>query len=347
MVRLPAELTSASGTTFIIAEAGVNHDGSLDKAIALVDAAADAAADAVKFQTFSADRLVTRSAPKAAYQQRSTDSDESQHAMLRRLELSDDAHRRLQQHARIRKIEFLSTPFDEVAADFLDGLALPVFKVPSGELTNLPFLAHVARKQKPIIISTGMATLAEVERALSTIRETAPIDVVVLHCTSNYPAAIDDVNLHAMNTLARAFGVAVGYSDHTLGIAVSTAAVALGAQVIEKHFTLDKSDAGPDHAASLDVAELMALVAAIRDVERALGDGVKRPRASERDVALVARKSIVATRTLSAGHVLTKDDVAMRRPGSGLPAEMLHIALGRKLRVDLAEGTLVTLEVLS
>lgn len=346
--ELPAALRSRHGTTFVIAEAGVNHDGDIDKAIALVDAAASAAADAVKFQTFSADRLVTRSAPKAAYQKRTTNNEESQHAMLRRLELSDEAHHRLQQHASTREITFLSTPFDEVAADFLDGLGVAAFKVPSGELTNLPFLAHVARKRKPMIVSTGMATLAEVERALDTIRAAAPaVEVVVLHCTSNYPAAVDDVNLRAMESLSRAFGVTVGYSDHTLGTSVSTAAVALGASLIEKHFTLDKSAAGPDHAASLDVQQLAALIVAIRDVEMALGDGVKRPRPAEREVALVARKSIVAARRLTVGQIIGAADVVLRRPGSGLGADVLPLVIGRTLRCDVDEGTLLSLEALS
>jgi N,N'-diacetyllegionaminate synthase len=345
---LPQALRSRHGAVFVIAEAGVNHDGDVDKAVALVDAATDAHADAVKFQTFSADRLVTRAAPKAAYQKQTTSANESQHAMLKRLELSDDAHRRLAQHAASRGIAFWSTPFDEVAADFLDALGVPVFKVPSGELTNLPFLRHVAKKRKPMVISTGMATLAEVERALGVVRDVdAALDVVVLHCTSNYPAAPETANLRAMDTLARAFGVVVGYSDHTLGLAVPTAAVALGARVLEKHFTLDKRAPGPDHAASLDVAELKALVAAVRAVEVALGDGVKRPVPSEREVANVARKSIVAARALPLGHTLGGDDVVMRRPGSGLGAELLPVVVGRTLKRALAEGELVSFEVLS
>jgi N-acetylneuraminate synthase len=331
---------------FIIAEAGVNHDGDVSQALGLIDIAAAAGADAVKFQTFSADRLVTRDAAKASYQERTTDRAESQHAMLRRLELSDDVHRQLQAHAVARGITFISTPFDETAADFLQGLGVPVFKVPSGELTNLPFLRHVARKGRPMILSTGMATLGEVERAVDVVRA-AGVDLTVLHCTSSYPAAAVDVNLRAMVTMGQALGVRVGYSDHTLGIEVSLAAVALGARVIEKHVTHDKSAAGPDHAASLDAAELNALVRGVRTIELALGDGVKRPREVELEVARVARKSIVAARGLKAGHVVVDADVVLRRPGTGLSPELLPLVVGRTLRADLEEGALLSLAVLS
>jgi N,N'-diacetyllegionaminate synthase len=331
---------------FIIAEAGVNHDGDVDAAKALIDVAADAGADAVKFQTFSAKRLATAAAPKAAYQLKNTEATESQVAMLQRLELSDDAHRLLQAHAKQRGIVFMSTPFDEVAADFLESLDIPLFKIPSGELTNTPFLAHVAKKGRPLILSTGMATLGEVETAVAVVRSAGCTDLTVLHCTSNYPASIDDVNLRAMQTMGAALGVKVGYSDHTLGIEVSLAAVALGAVVVEKHFTLSKLRAGPDHAASLEPAELAALVRGIRTVERALGDGVKAPKAAEREVAQVARKSVVASRAIAAGAVLVADDLVMRRPGTGLSAQFLPLLVGRVVRRAVDEGELLSLEVI-
>jgi N,N'-diacetyllegionaminate synthase len=331
---------------FIIAEAGVNHDGDVDAAKALIDVAADAGADAVKFQTFSAKRLATAAAPKAAYQLKNTEAAESQVAMLQRLELSDDAHRMLQAHAKQRGIVFISTPFDEVAADFLESLDIPLFKIPSGELTNTPFLAHVAKKGRPLILSTGMATLGEVETAVAVVRSAGCTDLTVLHCTSNYPASIDDVNLRAMQTMGAALGVKVGYSDHTLGIEVSLAAVALGAAVVEKHFTLSKLRTGPDHAASLEPAELAALVHGIRTVERALGDGVKAPKAAEREVAQVARKSVVASRAIAAGAVLVADDLVMRRPGTGLSAQFLPLLVGRVVRRAVDEGELLSLEVI-
>ncbi len=332
---------------YIIAEAGVNHDGQLDKALRLVDIAADAGADAVKFQTFSAARLVTASAPKAAYQQRTTEANESQLEMLSRLELSDDAHRVLQRRAHERGIAFISTPFDEQACDFLETLDLPLYKIPSGELTNIPFLRHVAGKKRPMILSTGMASLGEVERALDVVRDAGCEDVTVLHCTSSYPAAMADVNLRAMQSMASTFGVRVGYSDHTLGIEVSTAAVALGARVIEKHFTVDKTSAGPDHAASLEPAELAALIRAIRNIQAALGDGVKRQRPVEKELARVARKSIVAAKDLAIGDVVSADDVVMRRPGNGLSSEHLEAVIGRRVGTPLSVGDLLTFSVLA
>ena len=253
----------------IIAEAGVNHNGSLDLACELVDAARAAGADAVKFQTFKAERLVSVAAPKAAYQKRTTGAEESQLEMIRKLELSETDHRRLLARCREQGILFLSSPFDEQSADFLDELGLSAFKIPSGELTNLPFLAHLAGKGRPLILSTGMACLAEVEAAVQTIAEVGPVPVALLQCVSNYPADPADVNLRAMDTLAVAFGVAVGYSDHVPGNEVAFAAVARGACIVEKHFTLDRSLPGPDHQASLEPDELAALVRGIREIGRA------------------------------------------------------------------------------
>lgn len=270
---------------FIIAEAGVNHNGSLDLALKLVDAAVAAGADAVKFQTFRADRLVTLHAPKAAYQSETTGGAESQFEMLRKLELDERGHRALVDHCASRGIAFLSTPFDEESADILETLGVPAYKLPSGELTNLPFLRHVAQKKRPMIMSTGMATMEEVGKAVEAVRIAECTDLILLHCVSAYPADPADVNLRAMATLAESFGVPVGYSDHTLGIEVALAAVAMGACILEKHFTLDRSLPGPDHRISAEPAELATLVASARKVEAALGNGVKRPSLSEADTA--------------------------------------------------------------
>jgi len=326
----------------IIAEAGVNHDGEVAKAHALIDVAADAGADAVKFQTFSADRLVTPEARKAAYQARNEDG-ESQLAMLRRLELSEDAHLELLRHAKQRGIEFMSTPFDEEAADFLVSIGVERLKSPSGELTNTPYLCHLARTGLPLIVSTGMATIAEVDVALRALRGVSGCGpLVVLHCTSAYPAPAEAVNLRAMVSMGAAFGVDYGYSDHTVGSTVGIAAVALGACVVEKHVTLDPSAPGPDHAASLAPHEFRAFVEALRVAERALGDGVKRPQDIESDVAAVARKSIVLKVGLGEGHVLRVDDLVMRRPGSGLTASWLDVVVGRRLVRSLPEGHLLS-----
>jgi len=322
----------------VIAEAGVNHDGDVARALALVDIAADAGADYVKFQTFSAARLVTVDAPKAEYQQRSTDHRESHLEMLRRLELDAAGHRAVRDRAAQRGIGFLSTPFDEQAADFLQDLGMSLWKIPSGELTNLPFIQHVARKGGAMVLSTGMATLGEVERGVGAARAGGCRDVTVLHCTSNYPAAFEDVNLRAMVTMSAALGVPTGYSDHTPGIEVALAAAALGAVVIEKHFTYDPKAAGPDHAASLAPGELAALVRGVRRVTSALGDGVKRPVAAEHDVARVARKSIVLASDLRAGAVVTAGDLVMRRPGTGLGADRLVDVIGRRATRDLEAG---------
>ena len=332
---------------FIVAEAGVNHNGNLDLARRLIDMAAEAGADAVKFQTFRAERLVTPGAPKAQYQMATTDPSESQFAMLKELELSEQAHRNLMACCAERGILFMSTPFDEGSADLLENLGVAVFKVPSGEITNLSFLDHVARKGKPMIVSTGMASLGEVEAAVAALRGAGNERFVLLHCVSSYPAAPADANLRAMKTLARAFGVPVGYSDHTPGIEVALAAVALGACVIEKHFTLDRTLPGPDHKASLEPGELMALVRGIRTVEQALGHGRKEPAPSEAGTAVVARKSLVAARDLPAGVALTDDMIAVKRPGTGLPPAMLSEVAGRTLRTSVSAGTVLTLDMLA
>lgn len=333
--------------TFIIAEAGVNHNGSEARAIELVEAAARAGADAVKFQTFSADKLVAPGAGKAEYQARET-GEGDQHSMLKALELSEDAHRRIAARCGALGIEFMSTPFDEEAADFLVGLGMRRIKVPSGEITNEPFLRFLAAKGLPMILSTGMADLDEIRRAVAVVEAArakagfdAPLQEVltILHCTSNYPAACGDVNLRAMQTIARELRLPVGYSDHTLGLAVSTAAVALGATVIEKHFTLDRELPGPDHKASLSLDELAALVRQIRDVEQALGSAEKRPTASELPIRALVRRSVTTVRPMRAGEVLRAGDIALLRPGTGIPPGEADRAVGRALARDVPAGT--------
>lgn len=317
--------------TRIIAEAGVNHNGDLALAKRLVDVAADAGADVVKFQTFSADRLVTRSAAKAAYQERQASHDESQHAMLRALELTRAMHDDLIDHCARRGIPFFSTGFDLQSIDLLVDVGLEEFKVPSGELTNLPYLRKIGAFGRPVMLSTGMATLGDVEAAIDALERagTPRALMTVLHCNTQYPTPMCDVNLRAMVTLRDAFGVAVGYSDHTPGIEVATAAVALGATVIEKHFTLDRALPGPDHKASLEPDELRAMVAAIRNIEIALGDGIKRPTASERENVAVARKSIVAARGIAAGEMLLPDNLTVKRPGTGISPMRWDEVVGR------------------
>lgn len=317
--------------TLIIAEAGVNHNGDLSLAERLVDAAAAAGADVVKFQTFSADRLVTATAGKADYQARATGAGESQHTMLRRLELTRAMHETLIARCASRRIAFLSTGFDRESVDLLAELGADRFKVPSGEITNLPYLRHVGRLGKPVIVSTGMATLTEVRDALVALeRAGTPLDrITVLHCTTEYPAPMADVNLRAMLHIRDAFGVAVGYSDHTQGIEVAIAAVALGATIVEKHLTLDRALPGPDQQASLEPAELAQMVTAIRNVERALGDGTKRPAAGEAGNRDVARKSIVASRAIRAGDPFTESNLTTKRPGIGVSPMRWDDVLGR------------------
>lgn len=326
---------------FVIAEAGVNHDGDATQALALVRAAAEAGADAVKFQTFRADALVAAGARTAAYQQAST-GDTDQAAMLRRLELPVDALRACRAEAERLGIVFLSTPFDEASADLLADLGVPGFKLGSGELTNLPLLAHIARLGRPLIVSTGMATLDEVEDAARTIRLHGDPTVAWLHCVSSYPTPAGEANLRAMDSLRLALGGPVGWSDHTIGVETALAAVARGAQVIEKHLTLDRTLAGPDHAVSLEPEDLARLIAQIRIVESALGDGIKRPAPCERDTAEVARRSLVAARDLPAGQVLTAADLAMKRPGTGMPPAARERLIGRRLAKPLCRDALIT-----
>lgn len=334
----------AGAPVFVIAEAGVNHDGDVERALQLVDIAAGAGADAVKFQTFRAERVASTTAPKAEYQQRTTPGDETQQAMLRRLELSPDAHRRLKRHCETRKILFLSTPFDDDSVAVLDGLGVPAFKIASGEVSNLPFLARVAATGKPVILSTGMAYLAEVDEAVRALRAAGNDQLILLHCVSNYPADPGDANLRAMATMAAAFGVPVGYSDHTLGLETALAAVALGARVIEKHFTLDPTAPGPDHRASLDPRDLRRLIDGVRVVERALGDGRKAPVRAEEEHRRGVRRSLAARVPLPALTVLTEDMLEALRPATGIAPGLLSIVVGRTVRRSLAPGELLSWE---
>jgi N,N'-diacetyllegionaminate synthase len=332
-------------TTLVIAEAGVNHNGDMAMARQLIEVAARAGADLVKFQTFDADHLATPQAVKAAYQDRSSGTPESQHSMLRRLELSREMHEVLIGHCRGCGIGFFSTGFDCDSVDFLAQLGLERFKIPSGEITNLPYLRHIGRYGKPVILSTGMANLGEIESALDVLEQagTGRERITVLHCTTQYPAPMADVNLRAMLTIRDALGVAVGYSDHTQGIEVAIAAAALGASVIEKHFTLDRNLPGPDHQASLEPAELTAMVAAIRNIEQALGDGIKRIAASEAQNRSIARKSIVAARAIRAGEPFSDANLAAKRPGTGMSPMRWDEVIGRRAPRDFAQDEFIEL----
>lgn len=331
-------------STFVIAEAGVNHNGDESLAIGLVEAAAASGADAVKFQTFSADRLTRRGAKKASYQEASS-SGGDQYEMLKALELPHDAHRRLYERCADLNIEFMSTAFDHDSLDFLIELGIRRIKVPSGEITNDQFLRHVASKNLPLIVSTGMSTLDEVKQAVDVIsaeRTKCSFDtrlnevVTLLHCTSNYPAEAADVNLLAMSTMQREIRLPVGYSDHTLGLAVSTGAVALGATIIEKHFTLDRTLSGPDHRASLEPDQLTELIRQIRDIEVALGSNVKAPADSELPVRDVARRSVTAIRNVAKGATFSADDLELLRPGNGIAPVDLSKVIGCRAARDIS-----------
>jgi len=329
--------------TFIIAEAGVNHNGSLEIAKRLVEVASKSGADAVKFQTFKAENIVCKDADKADYQKKTTNEGESQLEMLRKLELDEDAHRILFQYCSKQKIQFMSSPFDLEGVDLLNSLGVESFKIPSGEITNLPYLRKIGSLKKKVILSTGMADLGEVGNALDVLVSagTALENITVLHCNTEYPTPIEDVNLRAMETIGSAFNVKVGYSDHTLGIEVPIAAVALGASVIEKHFTLDKSMEGPDHRASLDPNELSAMVKEIRSIEKALGNGIKRPSESEMKNISVARKSIVASRDIRRGEVFTERNLAIKRPGTGISPMQWDEIMGQAASRDYYKDELI------
>ena len=318
--------------TLIIAEAGVNHNGDIKLAKRLVDKAAEAGADFVKFQTFSADRIVTRNARKADYQNLATGGKESQYEMLKKLELSVEMHHELVAHCASRNIGFFSTAFDIESIDLLEALGQDQFKIPSGEITNLPYLQHMGRFGKVIILSTGMATMNEIDDAINVLEQagTQRNKITILHCTTEYPTPMVDVNLRAMKSIQEAFGTEIGYSDHTVGIEVAIAAVAMGASVIEKHFTLDRNLPGPDHKASLEPAELKAMVVAIRNIELALGDGVKRLTPSEEKNRPIVRKSLVASQAIKMGEVFSEQNITAKRPGTGISPMRMDEVLGNK-----------------
>jgi N,N'-diacetyllegionaminate synthase len=307
-------------SVFIIAEAGVNHNGSIDNAYRLIDVAVEAGANAIKFQTFKAENLVSKGADKADYQKQTSGESESQFEMIKKLELDVDAHKKLIKYCDEKDIMFLSTPFDHDSINLLNELGLKIFKIPSGEITNLPYLRHIGSLAKQVILSTGMSTLQEVSDALTILADAGAKkeNITVLHANTMYPTPMEDVNLNAMQTMRQKFNVAVGYSDHTLGIEVDIAAVTMGASIIEKHFTLDKTMKGPDHKASLEPGELKAMVTSIRNVENALGDGIKLPSRSEQPNMIVARKSILAGQVIKKGDILTEENVVIKRPGNGI-----------------------------
>ncbi|WP_109098915.1 N-acetylneuraminate synthase [Aquimarina sp. AU58] len=328
----------------IIAEAGVNHNGDIKLAKKLIDAAAAAGVDYVKFQTFNSKKLVSKNAQKATYQKENTgNASESQLAMLQKLELSKDMHLELIQYCNSKNIKFLSTGFDLESIDFLNELNIDLFKVPSGEITNLPYLRKIGSLGKPIIISTGMADLKEIEEAVHVVVEAGASmsSITILHCNTEYPTPMHDVNLRAMNTIKETFNVPIGYSDHTLGIEIPIAAVALGATVIEKHFTLDKTMEGPDHKASLEPEELKAMVTAIRNIENALGHGRKEPSNSEKKNKEIARKSIVAKKSIQLGDIFTDDNITVKRPGSGISPMKWDSVIGTKALRDYQEDDLI------
>lgn len=333
--------------TFVIAEAGVNHNGSLELALRLVESARECGADAVKFQTFRAESLVTQHAVKAAYQQRNVKGSRSQLEMLRALELSESEFEAIRRHCERCGIEFLSSAFDERSVHFLDALGMRCFKVPSGEVTNLPLLECIGAMGKPVLLSTGMCWLGEVEMALRVLEEAGAGAVTLLHCVTEYPAPHDQVNLAAMATLHEAFGRRVGYSDHTDGIEIPVAAVAMGACVLEKHFTLDTSMAGPDHLASLAPDAFRHMVETVRRVELAMGDGQKRPAPCELANRKVVRRSIAARGAIAAGEPITRDALVLKRPGDGLPPECLALVEGRRARRDIQADELLDWQDLS
>ena len=331
-------------SVFIIAEAGVNHNGSVELAKKLIDVAVDAGVDAVKFQTFKASNLVSKNAKKADYQKANmSDNEDSQYAMLKKLELDVDTHHELISYCKAKDILFLSTPFDHDSIKLLYELGLEIFKIPSGEITNLPYLREIGSLGKEIILSTGMANIGEIEDALDVLAEagTKKEQITVLHANTMYPTPMEDVNLRAMVTIGQTFDVAYGYSDHTLGIEVDIAAVAMGATVIEKHFTLDKTMEGPDHKASLEPEELKAMVQGIRNIEKALGSSVKKPSPSEKPNMAIGRKSIIAIESIKVGEPFTVDNIAIKRPGTGISPMRWDEVLGTVSTQNYNEDELI------
>lgn len=328
-------------SVYIIAEAGVNHNGDVDIAKQLVDAAAEAGVDAVKFQTFKTENLVCKDAKKAEYQTETTDKTESQFDMLKKLELTLDMHRELIDYCKKKKVTFLSTPFDMESIDLLEQLGMEVYKIPSGEITNLPYLRKIGSLGKKVILSTGMSTIQEVQDAVKVLRESGGEDISVLHCNTQYPTPMEDVNLNVIQTMREALGVPVGYSDHTQGIEVPIAATALGATIIEKHFTLDRGMEGPDHKASLEPEELKRMVQAIRNIERALGKKEKIPTESEKDNIPIVRKSIVAKVQIKEGEIFRESNITTKRPGTGLSPMLWDKVIGQKASRDFQADEMI------
>ena len=341
-IKIENKVIGEGELTFIIAEAGVNHNGDIELAKRLVDIASECGVDAIKFQTFKAEKVVTKDTPKAEYQIKNTGTNESQYEMVKKLELSEDEFIELYKYTKKKGLIFLSTPFDFESADFLDEL-VSAFKISSTDLTNLPFLEYIAEKGKPIILSTGMGTLGEIEEAVNTIREIND-DLILLHCVTNYPASFESLNLRAIKTLKEAFKLPVGYSDHSLGIYAPISAVTLGAVVIEKHFTLDKNLPGPDHKASLNPEELKEMVNAIRLIEKALGDGIKRPTPEEEKIKKVARRSLVANVDIPKGTVIKKEMIAIKRPGTGIEPKYLNVVIGKRAKRDIKKDEVLKWE---
>ena len=326
---------------YIIAEAGDNHNGDFNTALKLVDVAKRAGADCVKFQTFVTEEIISKYAEMAEYQKKNMGKEESQFEMVKRLELSFDEFRKIKEYCDRVGIQFLSTPFDLKSVDFLNELGVPFFKIPSGEITNYPYLIKIAHTGKPVVMSTGMCEPDEILAAINVLEKNGSGEITLLHCNTEYPTPLKDVNLYAMRTMKKMFGKKVGYSDHTKGIEVPVAAVALGACVIEKHFTLDKNMPGPDHKASLEPDELGRMVKNIRNIEIALGDGVKRVSESERKNIAIARKSIVARRNIQEGEILTEENLAVKRPGTGInPMQWMEV-LGTRAVRDFKEDELI------
>ncbi|MEG1884297.1 MAG: N-acetylneuraminate synthase [Clostridia bacterium] len=328
-------------SVYIIAEAGVNHNGNFELACKLVDAAKAAGADCVKFQTFVSRNLVSCNAPKADYQKASTGRADSQLELIQKLELSFDKFERLKNYCDNISIDFVSTPFDLTSLAFLCTLDMPFWKIPSGEVTNLPYLLSIANTQKPVIMSTGMCDIDDIEAAIGALRANGTLEIKLLHCNTEYPTPFEDVNLNAMKTMRQRFDVEVGYSDHTQGIEVPIAAVALGATVIEKHFTLDKTMDGPDHRASLEPNELAVMIKSIRNIEKALGNGEKTVSSSEMKNLVVARKSIIASKNISAGDLFCEQNITTKRPGNGISPMRWFEILGRKAKRDFDEDELI------
>jgi N,N'-diacetyllegionaminate synthase len=345
-IKIANRLIGEGEPCFIIAEAGINHNGDVNLAKKLIDVAKEAGADAVKFQTFKAEEVVSKCAEKAEYQKQATGVEESQFEMIKKFELTEKDFGELSAYARKKGIVFISSPFDKKSVDLLDELGVPAFKIASGEITNFPLLKHIARKKKPIILSTGMSTFGEIEEALEAIGEEGAEEIILLHCVSSYPAKVEDMNLRAIETLGHAFKLPVGLSDHTLGITIPIVAVALGACVIEKHFTLDKSLPGPDHQASLEPEELKQMIKAVREVEKAMGNGIKNPTEEEEEMKRIVRRSIVARVEISEGTLITEEMLDIKRPGTGVEPKYMNKVIGAVARCRIEQDEPLTMNKL-